>query len=148
MEETSKDASEMQVDILRSGLFKGLDFRRFQLSLDETSIQKLPDRNIERVPEVEADWLHELSDEVLSHIDMADVSRFPLMKAIGESTADFICPPDEKNKPVAERKANWFQSDLIDPKTRRGTLVAAHGSIEAIKSHLSNASWIDGQITC
>jgi hypothetical protein len=148
MEETSKDASEMQVDILRSGLFRGMDFRRFQLSLDETSIQKLPDRNIEHVPEVEADWLHELSDEVLSHIDMADVSRFPLMKAIGESTADFICPPDEKNKPVSERKANWFQTDLIDPKTHRGPLVTAHGSVEAIKSHLSNASWIDSQITC
>ncbi len=148
MEETSKDASEMQVDVLRSGLFKGLDFRRFQLSLDSTSIQKLPDANIEHVPEVEADWLHGLSDDVLAHIDMADVSRFPLMKAIGEATADFICPPDEKGKPLADRKGNWFQTDLVNPGTRRGTLVTAHGSVAAIKSHLSNADWIDRQITC
>jgi hypothetical protein len=147
MDETSKDASEMQVDVLRSGLFKGLDFRRFQLSLDSSSIHKLPDRKIDYVAEVEADWIHQLPDDVLSHIDMADVSRFPLMKAIGEATADFICPPDEKNKLPNERKGNWFQSDLIDPKTGRGSLVTAHGSVEAIKSHFSNASWIDSQPT-
>jgi len=147
MGETSKDASEMQVDMLRSGLFKGLDFRRFQLSLDTTSIQKLPDKKIDHIPEVEADWLHALSDDVLSHIDMADVSRFPLMKTIGEAVADFICPPDEKNMAMPDRKGNWFQTDLIDPVTHRGTLVTAHGSVEAIKSHLSNAGWIDSQNT-
>jgi hypothetical protein len=147
MGETSKDASEMLVDMLRSGLFKGLDFRRFQLSLDSISIQKLPDRKINHIPEVEADWLHELSDDVLSHIDMADVSRFPLMKTIGEAVADFICPPDEKNLAIPDRKANWFQTDFIDPKTHRGSLVTAHGSVEAIKSHMSNAAWIDSQNT-
>jgi hypothetical protein len=147
MNETSKDASEMQVDMLRSRMFKDLDFRRFQLSLDTTSIQKLPDKKIVHIPEVEADWLHELTDDVLSHIDMADVSRFPLMKTIGEATADFICPPDENSIPISDRKGNWFQTDLIDPVTHRGTLVTAHGDIEAIKSHFSNAVWIDSQPT-
>jgi hypothetical protein len=147
MGETSKDASEMQVDMLRSGLFKGLDFRRFQLSLDTTSIRKLPDKKINHIPEVEADWLHELSDDVLSHIDMADVSRFPLMKTIGEAVADFICPPDEQGLDITARKGNWFQTDHVNPETKRGTLVTAHGDLNAIKSHLSNAGWIDGQNT-
>lgn len=137
----------MQVDMLRSRMFKDLDFRRFQLSLDTTSIQKLPDKKIVHIPEVEADWLHELTDDVLSHIDMADITRFPLMKTIGEATADFICPTDEYRMAIPDRKGNWFQTDLIDPVTHRGTLVTAHGDIEAIKSHFSNAVWIDSQPT-
>jgi len=147
MNETSKDASEMQVDMIRSGIFKDLDFRRFQLSLDMVSMKKLPDKSIQHIPEVEADKLSELTDDVLSHIDMADVSRFPLMKTIGEATADFICPPEEKSLPMADRKGNWFQTDFIYPDTQRGILVTAHGDINSIKDHLSSAEWIDSQLT-
>ncbi len=147
MDETSKDASEMQVDLFRGGLIAGLDFRRFQLSLDTAAIHKLPDKKIEHIPEVEADWLHELPDEVLAHIDMSDVSRFPLMKTIGEAAADYICPPEESSLPLADRKGNWFKYDLLDPVSHRGALVTAHGNVDAIKSHLSNPDWIDSQPT-
>jgi patatin-like phospholipase/acyl hydrolase len=58
MDETSKDASEMQIDMLRSGLIKGLDLRRYQLSLDRQAIGLLPDKSIAHIPGVAANSLH------------------------------------------------------------------------------------------
>lgn len=147
MDEASKDASEMQVDMLRSPLLEGLDFRRYQLSLDEEAMLKLPDLSLESVPNQMANWIHELSNEELSKIDMSDVTKFPLMKVLGEAVVQHICPPSEANIPVNERKANWFRGDLIDPKTGRGELVTAHGDKVANQSHLSNAAWIDSRNT-
>nr|WP_294860754.1 patatin-like phospholipase family protein [uncultured Fluviicola sp.] len=147
MDEASKDASEMQVDMLRSPLLDGLDFRRYQLSLDEEAIKKLPDLSLESVPHEMADWIHQLSNEELSKIDMSDVTKFPLMKVLGEAVAEHICPPSEANKPLNERKANWFRRDLIDPETGRGELVTAHGDKVANLSHLSNPAWIDSRNT-
>ncbi len=148
MDETSKDASEMQIDMLRSGLVKGLDLRRYQISLDSKAIGLLPNKNIAHIPEVEANSLHDLDDEVLSNIDMADVSKFPLMKTIGEAVSEFICPPAEAALPMNKRKSNWFQKDFIKPKSTRGALVTAHGDWETIKRNMSNKSWLDGQRTC
>lgn len=76
---------------------------------------------------------------------MADVSKFPLMKVIGEAMAEFICPISEKDMNVAKRKGNWFKGDFVNPITKRGVLVTAHGSdhIQEIKNHLSNKDWID-----
>ncbi|TDD94117.1 patatin-like phospholipase family protein [Flavobacterium cellulosilyticum] len=149
MEETSKDASEMQIDLLRSGLIKNLDLRRYQISLDTTSIQKLSNKSIKHIPNLEADSLYELDDHVLSNIEMDDVSKFPLMKVIGEAMAEFICPIEEKELAITKRKGNWFTTDFIDPVTKRGILVTAHGSdhIQEIKLHLSNKDWIDHQPT-
>ncbi|HET6992508.1 MAG TPA: hypothetical protein VFJ43_14340, partial [Bacteroidia bacterium] len=145
MDETSKDASEMQVDMLRSGLINGLDFRRYQLSLDKTAVQQLPDMKLDHLKDVDADWLHELSDDFLGNIDMADVSKFPLMKTLGEAVSEYICPSEEADKPMHTRNGNWFQKDLLAPNSRRGALVTAHGNQGAIKSHLSNPQWIDNQ---
>jgi hypothetical protein len=147
MDESSKDASEMQVDMLRSGLIKGIDFRRYQLSLDEQAVRQIPDLKIAHIPHVETDWLHQLTNEDLANIDMADVSKFSLMKTLGEAVAQFICPPTETNLPMNQRLSNWFQKDLIDPITKRGTLVTAFGDTAANNSHLSNATWIDSQPT-
>lgn len=147
MAEVSKDASEMQVDMLRSGLLPGIDFRRYQLSLDTRAVQQLPDLKIDHIPHVEADWLHQLTDKDLGDIDMADVSKFSLMKTLGEAMAQYICPPDEAGKPMDQRRGNWFQRDMIDPVTKRGVLVTAHGNVEANKSHLGNVEWVDSQPT-
>jgi hypothetical protein len=147
MDEAGKDASEMQVDMLRSGLLDGIDFRRYQLSLDEAAMKKLPDLSLESVPNEMADRIHELTNEELSKIDMSDVTKFPLMKILGEAVAQHICPPAEANAPMNQRQANWFQKDLIDPVTKRGELVTAHGDIAANQSHLSNPDWIDDRNT-
>jgi hypothetical protein len=145
MEETSKDASEMQIDLLRSGLIKKLELRRYQISLDTVALQKLPNKSIKNILNLEANWLHDLEDDVLSNIDMADVSKFPLMKIIGEAMAEFICSIDKDSN----KKGNWFQSDFIDSETKRGLLVTAHGYkyIGEIMNNLSNKDWIEKQPT-
>ena len=122
MDESSKDASEMQIDVLRSTLLKGsaanqkFDLRRYQLSLDQQSIGLLPDKKIDHVFDTSADWLHQLTNKELSEIDMSDVSKFPLMQTIGEASAEFICPPEEENLLPGDpkRNGNWFTQDLID----------------------------------
>lgn len=147
MDETSKDASEMQIDLLRSGLISGLDLRRYQISLDSSSISKLPDKKIKDIHTISANSLHQLNNKDLSQIDMSDVTKFPLMKIIGEAMAEFICPSSEENLPMKDRKGNWFQTDFVLPNTKRGVLVSANGNVAAIKSQLSDKSWLDSQPT-
>lgn len=147
MAEASKDASEMQVDMLRSGLIEGLDFRRYQLSLDEEAVRKLPDFKLKPSGDLTATMLHELTDNQLKNIDMADISRFALMKTLGEATAAFICPGDELELPMEKRKANWFQKDFLAPNSKRGALVTARGDVAGNKSHLASSDWIDKQPT-
>ncbi len=147
MDEASKDASEMQIEMIRSGFIEGLDFRRFQISLDRETLRKLPDIRISPLSHSDAEWLHQLSNEELSKIDMADVTKFPLMKSIGEATVQFLCPDEEKALPPDKQKANWFRSDLISRPGGRGLLMTARGDVPAIKSHLSNPDWIDSQHT-
>lgn len=147
MDETSKDASEMQIDILRSGLISGLQLRRYQVSFDSTMLLQIPNKDITDIHNIKADSLHELQDDELAEIDMADVTKFPLMKIIGASVAEFICPPAEASLPLSKRKGNWFQEDFITTDTKRGRLVTARGAIDAIRKNLSNANWIDAQPT-
>ena len=144
MDESSKDASEMQVNMLRSGLIPHLDFRRYQLSLDMNTLNKMPDKDISKHGIKNKEWLYQLTDKELAKIDMADVTKFGLMEAIGEAAADFICPPAESQIPLANRSGNWFQKDLLAPNSKsRGALVSARGNIAQIQSHLSNPAWID-----
>lgn len=147
MAEASKDASEMQTDMLRSGLIKGLDFRRFQLSLDEEALHKLNDKSIEDIPNEKANWLHELTNEELSKIDMSDVTKFPLMKILGEAVVEYICPPEESGLTMENQLGNWFRSDLINKTTGRGQLVTSHGDVNTNNIHLKSAKWIDGRPT-
>lgn len=145
MDETSRDASEMQINTLRSGLLNGLSLRRFQLSLDKDTLNLLPNKDISDLADLEADTLHDLSDEVLSKIDMADVSKFGLMERIGQAFADEICPDAEKKLSITERQANWFAYDLVKINSARGKYVKAFGNKEEILNNLSNPAWIDSQ---
>jgi len=147
MAEASKDASEMQIDTLRSGLIEGLDLRRYQLSLDQEAVHKLPNVPIKPVSDISAPTLHGLTDDQLKNIDMADVSKFELMKTLGQATAEFICPATELELPMTSRKANWFQKDFLAPNSKRGALVTARGDIPGIQKRLSSSDWIDKQQT-
>lgn len=151
MDETSKDASEMQIDLLRSGLINGLDLRRYQISLDSKAINKIPNKKIKDIHTINANWLHELNDSELSKIDMSDVTKFSLMKIIGESMAEYICPSNEEGLAIEQQKGNWFRGDFItDKATKRGILVSANGDNEyreLIKKQLSDKKWIDKQPT-
>jgi hypothetical protein len=147
MDETGKDASDMQTDMLRSKLMPNLDFRRFQISLDETSLGKIPDKDITQIYHTQANRLRQLKNDELSAIDMADVTKFGLMKVIGEAMAEYICPPAEAGKPATQQGANWFRKDLVYPNTTRDQLVTSFGDIPQITQHLSSAAWINKQPT-
>lgn len=132
MTETGQDASAMQVDTLRSLLVnKTIDFRRFQISLDPTSIKKLP--NIDALDEkkYKTKWLHDLGEDILGNIDMADVTRFDLMKVIGTQMAEYIT-----------QSGNNYRTDLAD--RGRDLLVTTFGDVPRILKQMSTPEWVDG----
>jgi len=145
LSESGQDASDMQTYGLRSGLIKKIDFRRFQLSLDSEAVKKLPNINISKLKLKGVTRLHDLTDDILQGIDLDHVSKFQLLKEIGKSLVDYICPQNEDNLPLSQRTANWFRKDLITPN-KRDQLVTTKGTqeyINSIKSKLSNPSFID-----
>jgi predicted acylesterase/phospholipase RssA len=135
MDESGQDASSMQTDIFRSGLFE-TDYRRFQLSFDQAAIRKMPDRDISDLHIVQANRLHDLTDEELKGIAMDDVSKFGLVQVIGVSMADYIM------------QENKFTADLNATSTHRDELVTAFGdkAITEIKAQISNPDWIDNRV--
>jgi len=132
MDESSQDASDMQMDMLRSGIVKGMDVRRFQISFDTTSLAKLPNRQLPEKTESGAEWIYDLTNEELDGIDMSDVSKFGLVKTIGEAMAEYICSAE---------CGNYFKEDLS--KKGRGNLVTAFGDVERIKKQMSDPDWLD-----
>ena len=132
MTETGQDASAMQVNTFRSPMIsKTIDFRRFQISLDPGSIKKIP--NIDALDEKKyhSKWLHDLDEEILGNIDMADITKFDLMKVIGQQMAEYIV-----------QSGNNFQKDLADNRCN-DLLVTTFGDIIRIQKQLSSAAWID-----
>lgn len=132
MDESSQDASDMQMDFLRSKIINGLNVRRFQISFDSKSLSKLPNRELPEKTKTGAKWLYDLTDEELDGIDMSDVTKFGLVKTIGEAMAEYIC---------GENSGNYFKTDLS--KKGRGNLVTAFGDVERIKKQMSDPDWLD-----
>jgi hypothetical protein len=133
MTEAGDDASDMQNFLLRSGAFKGLDFRRFQLSLDTTAIGKLPNRELADLHDVTANWLGDLTDADLGDIPLDKVGFFPLMKVIGDAMVEYIM----------QNQSPPFGKDLVDDKGKE-LLVSRLGDVERIKIQMSAAEWVDG----
>ncbi len=131
MTEMGQDASAMQVDAFRSPMIQHtIDFRRFQISLDPQAINKLP--NIDSLDEekYESKWLHDLTEKILGKIDMADITKFDLMKIIGQQMAAFIM-----------NDGGAFTKDLAE--NNRDILVTALGDITRIKKQMSSAEFIN-----
>lgn len=130
MTATGQDASAMQVNAFRSpAIKKVIDYRRFQISLDPTAIKKL--KNIDALDEDKygSKWLHDLTEDILGNIDMADVTKFDIMEAIGQQMAAFI---------MTENK---FQSDLANDTN--DLLVTFSGDIARIQQQMGSALWLD-----
>lgn len=129
MDESSQDASVTQIDFFRSGLMTGIDYRRFQISFDTQALRKIPNKDLSLTHEVQADSLHDLTDIELQGIAMDDVTKFDLVKLIGQSMTEYIM------------QSNKFQKDLIDPKSQRDELVTAFGDVKAILQNMTNPAW-------
>jgi patatin-like phospholipase/acyl hydrolase len=133
MDRSPQDASAMQNDMFRSTIIKQvIDFRRFQISLDPASIKKIP--NIDALDEkkYKSKWLHDLGEDTLGNIDMADVTRFDLMQVIGTQMAEYIV-----------QSGNNFRKDLCNDHGR-DELVLAFGDVERIQKQMSTPGWVDG----
>ncbi len=135
MTQTGQDASAMQVNTFRSPMVsKTIQFRRFQISLDPDAIKKLPNTDTLDANKYHSKWLHDLDEEVLGNIDMADVTKFDLMKIIGEQMAAYIV-----------QTGNNFQKDLADTRCN-DLLVTTSGDIVRIQKQMSNPEWLDNFI--
>ncbi len=135
MTESGDDASDMQSYLFRSKLLPGLDYRRFQISLDKTAISKLENADISDIPDVNADRLHDLSDKELSGIALDDVARFRLMQRIGKQLVKFV--NDTANQPNGP-----FTAGLVD-NDGRDLLVSRLGDTDQILKNLSMPRWVD-----
>lgn len=132
MTHTGQDASAMQVNAFRSPMVaQTIDFRRFQISLDPTAINKIP--NIDSLDEhkYQSKWLHDLTEDTLGNIDMADVTKFDLMKVIGQQMAEYVV-----------QSGNNFKRDLVDDRYN-DLLVTTSGDIARIQKQMSSAVWLD-----
>lgn len=124
----SQDASSIQVDTFRSGLMNNIDYRRYQISFDAKAVGKIPDRMVPSMNRM----LSSFSNEELKGIEMDDVTKFDLVKTIGQAMVDKIM------------EANKFTADFIDKVTKRDELVTAFGdtqTMNTIKTNLSNPDW-------
>jgi hypothetical protein len=139
MDESGDDASDMQTSFLRAGIVDGLDYRRFQISLDAAAVNKIPDRKIDHIKNVQADWLHQLTDGDLAKVDLDDVTYFDLMATIGLSMADFIT--DAAN--AGERYFN-FRADLAG-RNGNDLLVTRKGNVTQIAAQMGDPKWLDKQ---
>jgi patatin-like phospholipase/acyl hydrolase len=132
MNQTGQDASMMQVNAFRSPVFKKMvDLRRFEISLDHKALKKLENTDSLNEKKYGTAMLHQLTNKVLDNIDLADISKFDLMKIIGQQMAKYIVS-----------SGNNFQSDLVN-KNENDTLVSFFGDVECIKKQMSDAHWID-----
>jgi patatin-like phospholipase/acyl hydrolase len=132
MTHTGQDASSMQVNSFRSPMIsQTIDFRRFQISLDPTAINKIPNVNTLDEQKYQSKWLHDLTEDILENIDMADVTRFDLMKIIGQQMAEFIV-----------QSGNNFKKDLVDSRYN-DLLVTTSGDIVRIQKQMSSPQWLD-----
>lgn len=132
MTQTGQDASAMQVNTFRSPMIsKTIDFRRFQISIDPTALQKIPNINTLDETKYNTKWLHELGEDILGDIDMADISKFDLMKVIGEQMAEYVI-----------QSGNNFKKDLTDSRLN-DLLVTTFGDIKRIQIQLSDPDWLD-----
>jgi len=137
MNEAGADASDMQSYFLRSGIVPGLDYRRFQISLDEAAIRKLPNQSLAGDPRRPQQWLYDLSDEDLASIELDDVKHFEVMRAVGAGIAAKL------DQIAADGGPQPFTADLVDPKTKSDLLVTRQGDIDRIHAQLSNPIWLD-----
>jgi patatin-like phospholipase/acyl hydrolase len=131
MTATGQDASAMQVDVFRSQVIHDvIDYRRFQISLDPAAIKKIPNTDTLDEHKYHSKWLWDLGEDILDNIDMADITRFDLMKTIGQQMAKFIM-----------EKGGAYTKDLAI--NGRDILVTASGDVDRIKKQLSNPEWLD-----
>ena len=130
-----QDANAMQSDLFRSHVFRHVDYRRFQVSLDARTMQLLPDRQItfHHFGMTKKQQLHELTDEQLNGIELDDIAKFDLMQDIGGAFVDYIMA------------ANKFTDDLNNNPTGKDELVTQGNDVANTLAEVTSAEWLATQ---
>jgi len=138
LQESGQDASELNTDTIRVLLQQNmnLDYRRFQVSLDPIAVNKLPDRDITDLIQLDADSLHGLDENDFQDIDFDDISKFKLVQRIGDAMGEYIV-----------EQGGAYTRDLINAKNNRDELITARGAVSVIKKNMSDPNWVDKQPT-
>ena len=125
----------MQSDLFRSHVFRHVDYRRFQVSLDARTMQLLPDRQIafHHFGMTKKQQLHELTDEQLNGIELDDIAKFDLMQDIGGAFVDYIMA------------ANKFTDDLNNNPTGKDELVTQGNDVANTLAEVTSAEWLATQ---
>jgi hypothetical protein len=135
MNQVGIDSAAMQSDLLRANrMARHCDYRRFQISLDQIAMGKLPNLSLEEVDETDAAYLHELRDEELASISLDAKKYLGLMKVIGQGMAKFLADHAE------ESRRPMFSYDPVDAHGRE-LLVTKAGRVDQIRERLADPSW-------
>jgi len=129
--ETNEDASAVQENMFRSVLMQNsVVYKRYQISLDPKALKMLENTNELDKNIYGSEWLWDVTEKTMGHIDMADMTHFKLMHVIGKQMAKYIMD-----------SGNCFKSDLV--KNGRDELVTTHGDVERIREQMKNPDWLD-----
>ena len=129
--ETNEDASAVQENMFRSVLMQNsVVYKRYQISLDPKALKMLENTNELDKNIYGSEWLWDVTEKTMGHIDMADMTHFKLMLVIGKQMAKYIMD-----------SGNCFKSDLV--KNGRDELVTTHGDVERIREQMKNPDWLD-----
>lgn len=134
--ESGDDASDMQTYLLRSPLMANIDFRRFQISLDQAALAKLPNLSFQTNPNAKPITLHDLTDDQLSKIKLDRVKDFPLMQSIGAALAQAITTH------ASARNLPPFGFDLLD-QNAKDLFVTRRGDTHRIAKQMASPAWLD-----
>jgi hypothetical protein len=133
MDENSDDSSDMQTYFLRSGLMKGLQYRRFQSALSGEDIETLLKNKLPACSQLVKDQLQMIKDGQITEMDMADINYYEISKVLGELIVEEILKAQKRP----------FSEDLLDPKTGKDLLITRDGKKAEILENFKNPSWID-----
>jgi hypothetical protein len=140
MNESGNDASDLQSDLLRASRVCGhCDYRRFQLSLDQVALSKLPAFSLADVHATDAATTRDLTDKELAGIHIDNVAYFPVMQVIGQAFAQYLKDHSASvQKPI-------FSYDLVDANGKE-LLVTRTGDVSRIAEQMSDPRWLDAQL--
>jgi len=133
LDENSDDSSDMQTYFLRSGLMKGLDYRRFQSALSGVDIDTLLKNKLPECSQKVLNQLELIRTDQITDMDMADLDYYEISKVLGELIVEEIIKTQKKP----------FSEDLLNPKTGKDLLITRKGNVGEIQKNLSDPNWVN-----
>ena len=128
------ESSILQVQTLRcQETMKGLDYRRFNFSLDEATIKHFDNRPLDKSMKISAPWLWDVNQKDLDNINPDDVDHSSFALMLGSAFADYIM-----------KTGGAFTKDLVD-KDGKDLLINNDHDTTRINVQMSDLKFSDLQ---